>query len=368
MNLIGKKIKNIFFLLRYFLVKTVFFVTTRKFKNLMLSLGLSVGSIVFFFLVAEGVTILLVDESKYIIEVTDSSKETKNRNEQNGLVYKNGIPSKEYYLRPDPHIKRDTDKFRIALVGDSYTEGAGVTSTKYAYDRQLQKMLDQDKDFPKSQVIKFAGDPLNSYQELILIRELVIDYNPDVLMLQFFSNDGQATRSHIASSPDNKDKYIFTDTNYIIENEKLMPSLGFLSKDMNELIIPHSSFLRYIAYKINMAQQIRTENIPQALDSIKEMIKITRQNNIPFFIMNFPSTENEDVFCKEKLSHNIKNKVKNISNELDTPFYDLCNGNNLNPAEHDSKIESGGHYNKKGYNIAAREIKRILKNNYLNNK
>lgn len=362
MNLVGKKIKNIFLSLKHFLAKTIFFFTTRKFIDLILSLGLSVGSIIFFFLIAEGVTTLLVDESKYILEATGpSNKTTRNRNEQNGLVYQNNLPSKKHYLRPNSHIKKSTDKFRIALVGDSYTAGTGVALNKHAYDRQLQKILDQNKDFPESQVIKFTGDPLNSYQEMILIRELVINYNPDLLILQFCPNDGQATRSNVGIA--SNDKYIFTNTNYIIENKKLMPSLGFLSQDINESIMPYSSFLRYMAYKINMAQQTRKENIPKALNSIKKMIKITKQNDIPFFIMNFPSTKNKNVFCNKELAYNIKNKVKNIADEYNTPFYDLCD--KLDPTKHNSQIDQG-HYNKKGYNIAAQQIKKILKNNYLN--
>lgn len=334
-----------------------------KVQNLLISLSLCLGSIITFGLVAEGVSLSLIDESEYVVDVSAKKEKEKGfRNVQNGLLYKNNQPNKDYYLKPNPDIGKESDKFRIALVGDSYTQGTGVKEREYEYDYQLQDMIDKDEDFSESEVIKFAGDPFNSFQELVLIRELVLDYNPDIIVLQFCPNDGQATRSHVGGVG-GRDKYVFADTNYVIKNGKLMPSFSFLSHDTNKALIPHSSFLRFLSYKMNMGESVRKENLSLALDSIAKMEKITSKNNIPFLIVNFPSTRSERIFCNEETASGIKNKVADLSEKLSIPFHDLCH--DLNPAEHDSQYDSG-HYNREGYKIAAQRIKDMLEEFYFN--
>jgi hypothetical protein len=307
----------------------------------------------------------LIDESKYIAEVEAREEEAGSRRDtKNGLLYKDGRLDKDHYLRPDSEIEKETDKFRIALVGDSYTKGTGVRQREHEYDRQLQKAIDRDENFPESEVIKFTGDPFNSFQELIIVQELVLDYNPDIIILQFCTNDLQATRSHVGTKGGD-DKYVFVNTDFIIEDNQVMPSLPFLSRDINRAIIPHSSFLRFLSYKINSGRSIREQDTSLALDSITKIKELTLEKNIPLFIINFPSTRSEEVFCNEHIGNGIKNKVAGLSQELNIPFYDLCH--DLDPNRHNSKYNSS-HYNKEGYGVAARQIKKMIENSYLNDK
>lgn len=331
-------------------------------KKIITSFVLLFLSFGFSFLIVEGSFRAFVDESKYIMKI-EAFSDGAEANEKNGLRYKNGELDKEFYLRPNSNIKKNTDKLRIALIGDSYTQGTGVNKREHEYDYQLQKMLNEDENFPEAQVIKFAGDPFNSFQEFIVMKDLVLDYHPDIIVLQFCANDGQITRIHVGN---NKNKLIFANVSYIIDSNKLIPSFDFLESKLNKKILSHSCFLRFLAYRLNFSKikDANKSNYPKSLSSIAKMKNLAEENGIPFFIVNFPIIcEN---FCSEEISGGIKNKVIKLSKKEGIPFYDLCN--NIDPKIHNSEIDDFGHYNKKGYNVAAAKIKQILEELYLSKK
>lgn len=84
---------------------------------------------------------------------------------------------------------KDNNVFRIAVVGDSYVEGAEVELND-TFVKQLEKLLNNSNSkSTKYEVINFGTVSYNSDHEYVVIKEKVSKYNPDLVILVFFFND-----------------------------------------------------------------------------------------------------------------------------------------------------------------------------------
>jgi lysophospholipase L1-like esterase len=97
-----------------------------------------------------------------------------------------GLRDREY-----PPLK-PANTFRILALGDSFTYGAGVSS-KETYVKQLEAMLNET---PNDRGLRYevlnAGVPgYNTHQELIHLREVGLQYNPDMILIGFTQSDAE---------------------------------------------------------------------------------------------------------------------------------------------------------------------------------
>jgi lysophospholipase L1-like esterase len=81
-------------------------------------------------------------------------------------------------------IKKSDNKFRIAVIGDSYVEALQVN-----YDESLAEQLEQISDPGHLEVYRFAisGAPLSQY--LHILRSEVWKYSPDLVVIVLVHND-----------------------------------------------------------------------------------------------------------------------------------------------------------------------------------
>lgn len=86
-------------------------------------------------------------------------------------------------------IKKPVDTFRIAVVGDSISFGWKVGG-KNSFPKILEKMLNEDNRSNNTfEVINFSVPGYNTSQEYELIKEKVINFSPDLIMLIYCYND-----------------------------------------------------------------------------------------------------------------------------------------------------------------------------------
>lgn len=92
-------------------------------------------------------------------------------------------------LRDIEHpIDKDNHEFRIVCLGDSFTEGYGV-SFKDSWPQQLKQLLDKRGLFSKITVIAAGinnSDPFFCYYRL---KHLLLPFKPDLVLLQMNSTD-----------------------------------------------------------------------------------------------------------------------------------------------------------------------------------
>ena len=89
-------------------------------------------------------------------------------------------------------LLKPANTFRILALGDSYTYGAGV-SIEETYVKQLEATLNEtlnDRGF-RYEVLNAGVPGYNTYQELIHLREVGLQYNPDMILLGFTLSDAE---------------------------------------------------------------------------------------------------------------------------------------------------------------------------------
>jgi len=128
-------------------------------------------------------------------------------------------------------VKKQPDVFRIAVVGDSMSFGWKV-GAENSFPKVLERMLNKASD-RKFEVLNFSVPGYNTSQEFEVIKEKVLDFQPDLIILVFCYND-----THICNfiKPD------ITIRNYLFNHSYLT---RFLLRKL-DLIIMNSGRLKKI--------------------------------------------------------------------------------------------------------------------------
>jgi len=155
-----------------------------KIKNILINCGLSILSIFVFLIIAESLTRIFWN--------TDNEKphtgvilEGENRiYEKDGVVYKTnslGIRDEEI-----SQIK-SSNVVRILVLGDSYTWGEGLHENElitYKIEKHLDSVITQTVEVINSGIGAF--NTRDEYDQLVRLYPV---YNPDMVILFFFTND-----------------------------------------------------------------------------------------------------------------------------------------------------------------------------------
>lgn len=85
-------------------------------------------------------------------------------------------------------VDKPANIFRIAVVGDSTSFGWKVPREK-SFPKILEKILNDKKKNEAFEVINFSVPGYNTSQELAVIKEKVVKFNPDMVILVYCGND-----------------------------------------------------------------------------------------------------------------------------------------------------------------------------------
>jgi lysophospholipase L1-like esterase len=117
-----------------------------------------------------------------------------------GLAYEL-VPNREKYshgavvktnswgMRDDePLPKNDRSVHRIAVLGDSFTFGFGV-SGEDTYPNVLERLLNKEIKGGKHEVLNFGVGGYSTRDEALVLRHKALDWNPDLVIVGYFLND-----------------------------------------------------------------------------------------------------------------------------------------------------------------------------------
>jgi lysophospholipase L1-like esterase len=86
---------------------------------------------------------------------------------------------------------------RILIIGDSMTYGAGIEDFDDTYGRILQQKLNENYGEGSFEVIILARPGYSTIDELRLLRDLGLKFNPDILILGYQTNDAEGPTSRV---------------------------------------------------------------------------------------------------------------------------------------------------------------------------
>lgn len=95
-------------------------------------------------------------------------------------------------------VQAPEGSFRVAMLGDSMVYGSGLKATRgvdqQVFSAQLEALL--QPALPGAQVLNFGVPGYNTELEVALYEETVRAYQPDLVMLFWFSNDDEDVREN----------------------------------------------------------------------------------------------------------------------------------------------------------------------------
>ncbi len=91
------------------------------------------------------------------------------------------------FLDREHKVAKPPGTFRILVIGDSVARGLGVPGNSFG--RQLQTLLRKKYAFPKVEVIVMARSGYSTSQELLVLAETGLGFDPDLIVWSYVLND-----------------------------------------------------------------------------------------------------------------------------------------------------------------------------------
>lgn len=110
------------------------------------------------------------------------------------------VRTNSYGLRgAETTLEKPTNTYRILVLGDSFTFGWGVSEDQ-TYPNQVERMLNNQapRGLPKGvhyEVLNLGVGNYNTVQEVARLRNIGLQFDPDLILLGYFINDAEPLSS-----------------------------------------------------------------------------------------------------------------------------------------------------------------------------
>jgi len=257
-------------------------------------------------------------------------------------------------------IHKAPGRFRIAVVGDSFTFGWRMT-LEDCYVKQLERLLNHRAGRGDAfEVLNFGVCGYNTEQEKILLEEKVLAFDPDLVIVGLVTNDIMLPASPLALYFANRHDSIELDR--IRKAERML--LRHLPRQAEEILPPWLSWSRLACVLSQRIEDTRRGDLIAnyyddeemwgalrfAMGDVKSLLK---RRGIPLFVALFPEDLRE---LSRSTRISIHEKLRSALGALEVPFIDLLDRYRREPAEKIIIDPIDSHPSRYGHAIAARAI------------
>lgn len=295
-----------------------------------------------------------------------------------------GMPDVERSVKKPPGV------FRIALVGDSFTEGFSV-QPPYRFGNLLEKRLNSTYSGRKFEVLNFGVPAYNFGQKYIRLKTFALNFEPDLVLMQcrpnemlwlgpelngwtsakpnfFLGNDGQLLEERNQQTRWNQsaDGRRMRNTFWLRRNSRIW---GVVAQQMAAVETWQRKTRRYWKQlrKGEFATQraVATAPAPASADTsrddaVRHLSKVCRalvweskneseKRGAKFAVLYFPTISDTGNSLERLL-------FEKNSEETGINYYDLTPVYAAYSPEQQKKLFSGYHFSKEGYQVAADKI------------
>jgi lysophospholipase L1-like esterase len=320
-------------LLRY--NKSIGFIVKRK--KIIVNLIVLFFTIVFFFIISELVLwAMLKNETSF----SSSGPGSANFNKEFVHINAQGFRDNNF------SIDREAGTVRIAVAGDSVSFGSGIRNVSNTYPKLLEKMLNNGSS-GKYEVYNFGIPGYDANDELKLIKNKVVLYKPDIIVIEYYENDIENVDPELQGAEN-------------VENWQL-PVVGFWLREISYTYYFFESRFNRAAENLGLKKKwLDTLNVTYNseankkynLEIYKNISEIARENNASVVLVVFPvisDFKNYQFFMVHRFA-------EKIASENDFHFLDLFNDFSNYTAEEISVNKYDYHPNELGHSIAAKAI------------
>jgi hypothetical protein len=326
-------------------------------KNILFNILISLFAIVITIFFIE-CSLSLFSHDEYALATYINTLNLSDPSHQNIFIF-NQSSSRKYYHRPNSSTEeyiyinsfgiRDREyrkekassTSRIIFLGDSVVFGSTVR-----INSTFVELLEVDLNAQKGRNYEVWNAGVSGYNTLLeeaFLKDNLINYDPDLVVLGFVLNDFSSRMITVSNS--NNGSAIF-----VYENLNTYPLLNHRFIDLSLYLIRHSYFFRFINIKLSSIIKHESSNKQVALNSIYSMDRLMKSKGKKFMVLIIPAITNYSDYGYLEEHHWLK---KNLE-ELNITYLDLYDG----LKEYDYKKfsvnnEDIWHYNNYGNRIIA---------------
>jgi len=274
------------------------------------------------------------------------------------------IPDKKGYLRGvkveiNPEglrdhyysLKKPKNTFRICVIGDSVAFGFGVEANE-SFPKILEEKLNEKT---RAEVINFAVPAYNGVQEFTILKDKVLDYDPDLIIIAHFLNDPDGVWNLFETSAPISPtiKTFFSENSYLYNFVR-----GRWGRVLNRAGV--TSFTPYKNLYEEDSEIWKTHK-----ERFENMSAISKSEKIPILVVILPNWKNLNE------SYDFKEEHKLISNTVDEAGLDFLDIYpkiyGLDEVDYLIDPEDAAHPNYKGHELLGYLIyMKIVKEGYVN--
>lgn len=183
-----------------------------------------------------------------------------------GFRYKEDIP-----------YEKTVDEYRIFVLGDSSTFGHGVNDEE-TFAAQLERMLNKYSNNYKFRVINAACPGHTTYQNLIVLKHMVLPFHPDMVIIA--NND-----DHALEYMEEKERAY---RNPFIRRLNIVLYRSDYYLLFQRVILDIKIFFLTKLKIISFPSLVRRVSLKDYKNNLKEFIKIAKKNNIQLIFIKMP--------------------------------------------------------------------------------
>lgn len=246
-----------------------------------------------------------------------------------------GLRDREFSLEKPAGVTR------ILVLGDSMTFGWGAAQDD-TYPKVLERLLNEKplpRMKPRVEVLNTGVGNYNTSQEVAYLRERGLEYQPDLVILGFFLNDGEPTPR---------------------------PTEGWLARNSAFYVLLASSWdntLRWAGsrqdYK-DYYRELYREDRPgwqECQRALRDLIDLCRERKIDLRIALIPELHKPGSGYEFQEVHD---QIRDLGTKGGVPVYDLLDADWVDPPETYWVTPGDAHPNAKGHRVLAEALYKAL--------
>jgi len=249
--------------------------------------------------------------------------------------------------------------FRVICLGNSCTFGWRVKSDE-TYPKQLEKLLNEDLDYKKYEVINGGVTGYSSFQGKRFLREQILKYKPDIITICYGWNDLLPAAFGIEDKNQKMAPQIFLDIQNLLGQTELY-------RFIRGLILS-----RFQVKKTGSSSEMLPRVSPEDfVNNLLEIALIASQENIPVIFLTTPIASLEAFWGPGKVSkthqwHQVYNNViLNLPLSSGAYLIDVAALFENRKDVYDNPQDDFIHYNSAGHKLIAENLYNFLEQNKL---
>jgi len=216
-------------------------------------------------------------------------------------------------------FNKDSKTIRIAVLGDSFTEARPIPLEK-TFWKLMENQLNscKPKTYKNIEVINFGVTEYSTTQQLITLQNNVWKYQPDIVLLAFYSGNDVSDNSKLLSRKDYRPFYTYKNNSIVIDNSfRQSKDYKLLKSIKGQIVISLSTHSRVIQLLKEIYVKLRKSNFKKDKTNNTEKTIFEEYGEAYIQLYN-PSTEEwiEAWNLTEEIILMMNDEVKNNNSEF----------------------------------------------------